>query len=132
MNYKQDQATGNWWLTVADNITIGYWPPSLFKTLAYKATLVQWGGEVFSLAVRKTPHTATAMGSGEEARQLFGKAAFVQKIRIIDYSLTPKYPESVSDFVNEPYCYSAYDYAKGIRTKPVFYFGGPGRNPHCP
>ncbi|KAI9107061.1 hypothetical protein K1719_022589 [Acacia pycnantha] len=27
-----DPSTSNWWLKVVDNIPIGYWPPSLFKT----------------------------------------------------------------------------------------------------
>lgn len=133
MNYKQDPASSNWWLKVADNVPIGYWPPSLFSSLAHKASLVQWGGEVSSTQVKQTPHTGTVMGSGEEARHLYGKAAFIQNIRIMDNSLTLKYPEFVSDLANEPDCYSAYNYAQKIGAEPVFYFGGPGRHPpYCP
>ncbi|KAF7830490.1 carboxyl-terminal peptidase [Senna tora] len=128
-----DKSTGNWWLKVGNNIPIGYWPATLFDALSHSAILVEWGGEVFSSELRKAPHTATAMGSGDDASGLYGNAAFIQNLRIMDYSLTLKYPDFVSTVADEPYCYSALNYIKGYGVEPVFYFGGEGRRPpYCP
>lgn len=128
----QDSSSSNWWLKVGHNTPVGYWPAKLFGALSHSAILVEWGGEVFSSQLRKAPHTATAMGSGEEASTLYGNAAFFQNIRIMDYSLSLKYPEFVSPVADEPYCYSANNFVK-YGVEPVFYYGGPGRRPpYCP
>lgn len=94
--------------------------------------MVQWGGEVYSPDVKKAPHTSTAMGSGQFARDLFGYACFIKHVRIKDYSLSLKYPEWVAPWGDENYCYSPYNYQPGFMSEPVFYFGGPGQNPLCP
>ncbi|OVA08513.1 protein of unknown function DUF239 [Macleaya cordata] len=128
-----DPKTSNWWL-VCSNITVGYWPASLFNLLKQSAAIVQFGGEVYSTTIGKAgvPHTATAMGSGDEAMSMFGFASFIKHVRIIDYSGTERYPEWVHPYMDEPYCYSAYNYVQYIK-EPEFYFGGPGRKlPYCP
>ncbi|GAU31341.1 hypothetical protein TSUD_315510 [Trifolium subterraneum] len=61
---------GNWWLRVRGNTIVGYWPKEMLGNLGHSATLVQWGGQVFSYKVKSTPpHTGTQMGSGEEASE---------------------------------------------------------------
>ncbi|XP_022728857.1 uncharacterized protein LOC111284469 [Durio zibethinus] len=128
-----DPKTSNWWLKYADDITVGYWPAgSLMFYLNHSSTLVQWGGEVYSPNVFKTPHTKTAMGSGEFARGLFGNACYINNVRIVDYSLSLKYPEWVDTWSDEDYCYSAYNYIERYGVYPVIYFGGPGQNHLCP
>ncbi|KAJ7958325.1 Protein of Unknown Function (DUF239) [Quillaja saponaria] len=128
-----DPNSGNWWLKISKTVPIGYWPPNLFSLLTHSAKLVEWGGEVYSSKIKKAPHTTTAMGSGEFARNLYGNACYIQNVRIMDYSLMLKYPEWVQTYASEEYCYSAYNYIKGYGTEPVFYFGGPGRKPpYCP
>ena len=119
----KDPNTGNWWLRLGQNVPVGYWPPSLFCYMKQgPATLVEWGGEVYSSKVKKTrPHTATAMGSGNFASGLDGQ------VRIVNYSMQLKYPEWVGTFVDEAYCYSAQNYAQSLAQEPAFYFGGPGR-----
>jgi hypothetical protein len=55
----------------------------------------------------------------------------MSNVRIKDYSQMLKYPQLVSTFSIEPYCYSALNDAP-YGKDPIFYFGGPGKNPHCP
>ncbi|KAH9799844.1 AslB [Citrus sinensis] len=124
-----DPNTKNWWLKVNGNIVVGYWPGSLFSYLSYSAILVEWGGQVYSPNVKKTPHTKTAMGSGSFSHGLQGSACSIEHVRIIDFSLQLKYPQWVGTWADEYYCYDAYNYVKGYTTEPVFFFGGPGQNP---
>lgn len=115
-----------------DNIPIGYWPAGLLDSLKSSATLVQWGGQVFSPQVKESPHTGTGMGSGDFADSRYGRACFMYNVRIKDYSLSLKYPEFVSTAAQEPYCYNAINDVK-YGAEPYFYFGGPGRRPpYCP
>lgn len=114
------------------DVVVGYWPGSLFHSLKVSATIVEWGGQVYSPNVKKTPHTTTTMGSGEFASALHGGACYVKTVRIVDYSLSSKYPQWIGTWADEPYCYSAYNYMEAYEVEPVFYFGGPGRNPNCP
>ncbi|XP_062098504.1 protein neprosin-like [Humulus lupulus] len=127
----QDENTGNWWLKLGQDVGVGYWPGSLFGYLKQSAIMVQWGGEVYSPNVRKKPHTTTAMGSGEAASALHGFASYVKNVRIMDYSMSLKYPEWVDTWADEDYCYSALNQVK-YGVEPTFYFGGPGKNPLCP
>lgn len=128
---NMDPETSNWWLIVQD-VGVGYWPAGsgLLNYLKHSATLVEWGGEVYSQNLKKiTPHTRTAMGSGNMAAGLFGVACFISQIRIIDYSLQLKYPEHVTIYGDEYYCYSAQNYQSSLAMEPIFYFGGPGYHP---
>ncbi|KAK8698563.1 hypothetical protein V6N13_114675 [Hibiscus sabdariffa] len=127
-----DPQTSNWWLKFGADVPIGYWPAgSLMFYLNHSSTLVEWGGQVYSTNVKKTPHTKTAMGSGRFASGLYGNACFIQNPNIVDFSLSLKYPEWVGTWADEYYCYTAYNYQKSYGTLPVFYFGGPGQNPNC-
>ncbi|XP_045802203.1 uncharacterized protein LOC123895757 [Trifolium pratense] len=122
---------GNWWLRVKGNHIVGYWPKEMLGNLGHSATLVQWGGQVFSYKVKSTPpHTGTQMGSGEEASDKFGFACYMTDVRIKDYSKSLKYPAYVTTFAAEPYCYSALNDVH-YGQYPVFYFGGSGRNRYC-
>ncbi|XP_015885083.3 protein neprosin [Ziziphus jujuba] len=127
-----DPNTGNWWLKVGENVVVGYWPTALFNYMKGSAEIVEWGGQVYSPNVKKTPHTTTTMGSGNYASSLQGAACYIKNVRIVDYSLSSKYPQWVGTWADEPYCYSAYNYMEAYGVEPVFYFGGPGRNPNCP
>ncbi|GAU31340.1 hypothetical protein TSUD_315500 [Trifolium subterraneum] len=124
---------GNWWLIVKDIIIVGYWPAEVVDSLKHSATLVQWGGQVFSYNVKSTPpHTETEMGSGGEANGRFGFACYMTNVRIKDYSKTLKYPQFVSTHADEPFCYNALNDVQ-YGKDPVFFFGGAGRKlPYCP
>lgn len=127
----QDPNTQNWWLTCGDNV-IGYWPGNLFTYLKHSATAVQWGGEVYSTNVRKTPHTKTTMGSGRWPNDLYGEACFHTNVRIKDFSLQIKYPPYLSEYSDEYDCYSTKLNRESYRAEPRFFFGGPGQNRFCP
>jgi hypothetical protein len=118
---------------VKDRIIVGYWPAEVVDSLKHSATLVQWGGQVFSYKVKTTPpHTGTEMGSGGEANGRFGFACYMTNVRIKDYSKTFKYPQFVSTHADEPYCYNALNDVQ-YGKDPVFFFGGAGRKlPYCP
>ncbi|KAI5586303.1 hypothetical protein POPTR_006G233700v4 [Populus trichocarpa] len=132
INIFMDPTTTNWWL-VFHNIAVGYWPGSLFSLLKHSATSVEWGGQVYSVNVRKTPHTKTAMGSGYDAEELYGFACFIGQPRILDYSKSYKYPTFVAVWKDEYNCYSAVNYKAGnANDEATFFFGGPGQSYRCP
>ncbi|XP_075650899.1 protein neprosin-like [Castanea sativa] len=129
---NQDPNQRRWWLSLKDDV-IGYWPLEIFNSLQQKAQIVQWGGYVYSKNVKGvTPHTTTAMGSGDFASGLWGSACFILNVRIVDDSLQLKYPKSVQGYTEEPDCYSALNNQTNPALEPIFYFGGPGRGPNCP
>ncbi|KAK3206488.1 hypothetical protein Dsin_020534 [Dipteronia sinensis] len=130
----QDINTGNWWLKIGQNyeVVVGYWPKELFRWLWRAASMVEWGGEVYSQNVKNhPPHTKTQMGSGSFAQTLEGAAASIQQIRIMDTTHILKYPETLGSGSDEPNCYSVLYHAPGNNVEPVFYFGGPGQGPQC-
>ncbi|KAL1159397.1 hypothetical protein V6Z11_A08G290200 [Gossypium hirsutum] len=128
-----DPNTNNWWLKIKEDLIIGYWPASsLLFYLNHSSTIVEWGGQVYSPKVKKSPHTKTGMGSGQFAWGLQGNACYMDNIAIVDFSMQLKYPQWVDTWVDEEYCYTAYNYQEGYGTLPVFYFGGPGQNYNCP
>ncbi|RRT58267.1 hypothetical protein B296_00015441, partial [Ensete ventricosum] len=123
---------GRWWLMYGENVTVGYWPVSLFRGLSKTATVVVFGGDVYSPRMKQSPHTATAMGSGSFSSEHFGRAAFIGKPRIKDYSGEYKYPYPFGTLSTQTSCYSAENYADILWTEPLFYYGGPGRSyPYC-
>ncbi|XP_019051659.1 PREDICTED: uncharacterized protein LOC104588257 [Nelumbo nucifera] len=126
----KDPYTRNWWLQMGNDIKIGYWPPDIFSGLSHIASSVEWGGQVYSTNVRKIPHTSTAMGSGEFPAFMYGSACYIGHIRILDYSLTWKYPSWVYPLADEYNCYNAFSWIED--TEPTLYFGGPGRSFKCP
>lgn len=126
----QDTSGSNWWLVFNNKTNIGYWPSSLFIYLFGAATTVFWGGEVYSQRLG-TPHTLTAMGSGNFAGYRFGRSCYMSQIRIRDNSLVWKYPEWVSTYQSQYNCYDVLN-DKEYSADPFFYFGGPGRNDRCP
>ncbi|KAF8023247.1 hypothetical protein BT93_F0678 [Corymbia citriodora subsp. variegata] len=127
-----DPNTSNWWLKLTNNLVVGYFPGSLFFYLKQNAIMVNWGGQVYSTMVKKTPHTRTAMGSGKYSEELHGSACYIKQVRIMDYSLSLKYPEMVQVYNDEVYCYNGNNHRDGYVGEPVFYFGGPGQNNFCP
>ncbi|KAL9226864.1 hypothetical protein vseg_002627 [Gypsophila vaccaria] len=134
---KKDSNTGNWWLTMNDNVTVGYWPASLFSDVFAQqgATILQWGGDVFSADIRKTPHTTTAMGSGLYLSVNPYYNCFIEHIRVLQDPTGPwllPNPEYVGTYVDEKQCYGANFYVPGYMSEPVLFFGGPGQNPQCP
>ncbi|KAI4376970.1 hypothetical protein MLD38_014670 [Melastoma candidum] len=127
-----DPQTTNWWVAV-NNYAFGYFPGELFNLLRHSATIVRWGGEVYSPQVKgNTPHTGTAMGSGQYSDTLAGNACYINKIRETGWNMQKKYPEWVAVWSDEEYCYNGNNFREGIVGEPTFYFGGPGQGRYCP
>ncbi|GLT70307.1 hypothetical protein SLA2020_423970 [Shorea laevis] len=79
--YKE-QESGNWWLACGDkgDEKIGYWPGSLFTSLASSAVEIFWGGATSSTLSGNSP----PMGSGHFAEEGLTKAAYVKEVGILD------------------------------------------------
>jgi hypothetical protein len=130
--YWRDPATGNWWLVVQGNITVGYYPTTLFDSNGIRdfANVITYGGEIIDSEVGGK-HTATDMGSGDFPVAGSGRAAYQRSIQYMDTSgniinVTPS-----TTIVTDAQCY---DLAHNSNTAwgRYFYFGGGGyNNPAC-
>ena len=117
-------------MSLGENHIVGYWPSSLFTSLAESATMVQWGGEV----VNKEPdgrHTTTQMGSGRFAYEEFGRAAYFSNLQVVDANNILRAPNDINTFAENSACY---DVQNGYNENwgYYFYFGGPGLSDRCP
>ncbi|KAL5987164.1 hypothetical protein ACLOJK_041161 [Asimina triloba] len=124
----KDVRTKNWWVVfgnVNNEKPLGYFPKSLFKSLADRATSVRWGGEVFSPPNVRQPQ----MGSGRFPNGGYGKAAFMKMIMTVDDQNTLRdAPSDTHTVIDEPNCYTT-DNANQFGNddwRRYFYFGGPG------
>ncbi|KAA8522692.1 hypothetical protein F0562_009146 [Nyssa sinensis] len=128
--YK-DKSSGNWWLQV-QNVTLGYWPSSIFTGLANTASQIQWGGEIIN---RRSfgHHTATQMGSGHFPNEGYGKSSFFHNLRYVDNSNTLRDPQQLRPYVSDPTCYNLYlKQNNPSDSGTYFYYGGPGYSAQCP
>ncbi|WVZ49344.1 hypothetical protein U9M48_000712 [Paspalum notatum var. saurae] len=126
--YWTDPQGGNWWLKV-DNNVLGYWPSSLFTNLANSASIIEWGGEVFS---PDAGQTSTQMGSGHLPEEGFRKASYIKNIQVVDGSNTLQSPSSLGLMASRPNCYNVQNGgASSGNWGTYIYYGGPGKNPNC-
>lgn len=58
---------------------VGYWPKEIFTFMADGANFVLWGGDVYSPINELIP----AMGSGHFPQEGYGKAAYVNQIKVV-------------------------------------------------
>jgi hypothetical protein len=128
--WMQDPRRGHWWLQLGSGPLVGYWPSFLFSHLGGHANMVQFGGEVVNSRPSGS-HTPTQMGSGHFPREGSNRAAYFRNMQIVDWdnSLVPA--ASLRLVADHPGCYDikgGYNRAWGN----YFYYGGPGRNVHCP
>ncbi|GAB4837147.1 hypothetical protein Ancab_002058 [Ancistrocladus abbreviatus] len=127
----KDPETANWWVQYQERINIGYWPAELFTGLTLTGETVQWGGEVYSPRLGHTPHTGTAMGSGQYPHGAAQDSGWTKRMQIQDNSLILKFPELVYPYTDEYRCYDFFYFHEYI-DEAEFYFGGPGRSYKCP
>ncbi|CAN6986991.1 unnamed protein product [Brassica rapa subsp. trilocularis] len=121
--YK-DGNTGDWWLVVYDE-NVGYWPNSLFTKagLGHGASLVAYGGEVYSPVKEKSP----SMGSGHFPSEGYSKAAYVNNFEVVEGSVATKPLFPVTLFSSTPNCYKASLTGKKKVWYNAIFFGGPGK-----
>ncbi|WVZ76941.1 hypothetical protein U9M48_024855 [Paspalum notatum var. saurae] len=123
----KDPQGGNWWLKVGGSI-LGYWPSSIFSYLADNASVIMWGGEVYS---PDAGQTSTQMGSGHFPEEGFGKASYIKNIQVVDSSNNLKSPNGVGLTTEQPNCYNVQN-GTNSDWGTYIYYGGPGKNPNCP
>ncbi|CAN8274147.1 unnamed protein product [Cochlearia groenlandica] len=122
----QDRAKGDWWFAF-NSENVGYWPATLFipEGLAKRAEYASWGGQAYSPSTEKSP----VMGSGHWPSEGFGKAAYVNDIKIIDGSGKVLDPESgrMKTRETDSKCYKAvYVHEDKEPWLRAVYYGGPG------
>ncbi|CAL5017444.1 unnamed protein product [Urochloa decumbens] len=118
--YWTDPNTHNWWLQVGGT-NLGYWPSSIFTRLATSASLVEWGGEVYS------PSMTTPMGSGHFPEEGFGKACYIRTIQVVDSSNHLKSPKGVGLIAGNPNFYRVTSGVSSNIWGTYIFFGGPGK-----
>ncbi|KAL5978468.1 hypothetical protein ACLOJK_029585 [Asimina triloba] len=123
----KDVVTHNWWVAVGgdDKNPVGYFPETLFNSLAERASAVLWGGEVFSPGRIKQPQ----MGSGHFPNEGYGKADFMKMVMTVDDQ--NKYIDARSNtyvYSDEPDCYNVGNPNQygDKKSRRFLYFGGPG------
>ncbi|XP_020096144.1 uncharacterized protein LOC109715510 isoform X5 [Ananas comosus] len=130
LSIKKDPHTGDWWLYREDLAmpqVIGYWPKSLFTTLADSATLIRWGGFV----TYSQKETGPPMGSGHYPDELEQKAAYIKNIELFnsDGKSCDLIDGMQSAYTDARKCYKVsalVDSSKfGLHDGFLFYFGGP-------
>nr|XP_027108703.1 uncharacterized protein LOC113728501 [Coffea arabica] len=126
----KDQKTDAWWLAFGKYTHIGYWPASLFTTLAATATGIQWGGEVISRS-KMGQHTTTQMGSGHFAEEGFRGASYFRDLRVLDNNNVVNPPDELGNAADSQNCYNI-KVGHSKTWGDFFYYGGPGKNPKCP
>lgn len=118
----QDHEIQSWWLQYGEKL-VGYWPLSLFPN--FRASLVQWSGQVFKSSAGHP--TITQMGSGHFPNEGLYKAAYFAnaKVRVREED----YYEigDAKTHAPKPWCYDIGRIEDGNR----FLYGGPGVGPNC-
>ncbi|KAF8393476.1 hypothetical protein HHK36_021720 [Tetracentron sinense] len=125
-----DKSEGNWWLEMQGNF-LGYWPSSIYTTMAESASAVYWGGVIFN----SNPlghHTATQMGSGHFPYEGYGKSSYISNLEIVDSSNTLIAPVNLVPIITKSTCYDLYiGEDKSTIYGTYFYYGGPGYSKEC-
>ncbi|XP_026438676.1 uncharacterized protein LOC113337185 [Papaver somniferum] len=116
----KDPKLGRWYLTILDNIQIGYWPSELFPAFAPGAGYIYWGGHVKAGKDGVSP----AMGSGERISGQPACSGFMQDLNYLDTNNQPLQPEETEYTVE---CHKQYN-AKYYRDDNILHFGGYGGN----
>eukprot|EP00253_Pinus_taeda_P003151 PITA_03151 len=111
------------WSVYLNNNLLGWWPTSMFKSLANNAVTVGLGGQV--LFYLGTPSSKTEMGSGHFPDEGFGGSAHVSNIQISNDEgvVTDFYYNKVA---LRPKCYDVSDITHSNGLGQHFFFGGPG------
>ncbi|KAK9735858.1 hypothetical protein RND81_04G233100 [Saponaria officinalis] len=107
---KKHQDDGNWWFSIMEQhgteVLVGYWPKTLFTSLAEVASQVEWGGEINNPGAS---NVHPEMGSGVVATYSTRLSAFFQQVTIVNESFQKVQPDDTEkDADCSPY-YEALD-----------------------
>ncbi|XP_020113700.1 uncharacterized protein LOC109727897 [Ananas comosus] len=131
LSIKKDAKSGDWFLyreDIGDAKLIGYWPKSLFTTLADSANKISWGGVV----IYDKNDTGPPMGSGHYASELERKAAYFKNLEMFDHDGNSHdlFDGAQARYDDKEACYTLSALVNsgkfGLHDGHLFYFGGPG------
>ncbi|KAI3869923.1 hypothetical protein MKW92_035798 [Papaver armeniacum] len=112
----KDPISGNWWVQLQD-ISLGYYPSSLFTLLSKTSDRVEFGGEIYN-GRYSGRHSTTQMGI---------VSSYFSHVQVINENNEAKDPENVQTYITNPDCYDLKVDKK--RTNGYsFYYGGSGYN----
>ncbi|XP_057519532.1 uncharacterized protein LOC130800160 [Amaranthus tricolor] len=126
----KDPKHGHWWLELGSGLLVGYWPAFLFSHLRTNANMIQFGGEIVN-SRSSGFHTATQMGSGHFADEGFRRAAYFRNLQAVDWDNNLIPLSNLQLLADHPNCYNIRQGRNNVWGN-YFYYGGPGRNVHCP
>ncbi|XP_019100834.1 PREDICTED: uncharacterized protein LOC104789253 [Camelina sativa] len=121
----QDGFTGNWALKLFDEI-IGYWPKELFTHLNKGASLVRFGGNVFTSPSGISP----PMGNGHFPVIDFQKCSQFYSVRVknLNYQSVDIEEKKIRRYADSYQCYRLTYWGYVKSSGVLFTFGGPGGN----
>ncbi|KAF8393477.1 hypothetical protein HHK36_021721 [Tetracentron sinense] len=126
-----DKSEGNWWLEMQGNF-LGYWPSSIYTTMADGASAAYWGGVIFN-SKPQGHHTTTQMGSGHFPFEGYGKSSYISNLGIVNSSNIIIDPVNLSPVITKSTGYDLYiGEDKSTDYGTYFYYGGPGYSKECP
>ncbi|MCL7042277.1 hypothetical protein MKW94_026932 [Papaver nudicaule] len=116
--------SGKWWLTIHDNIRIGYWPGELFPAFVPGATNIFWGGRVKSGKDGVSP----PMGSGRPMDDEFRNNGYIEFALYVDMENENQVPEQIEYAIDCFEHYNARYYPPGEDDEEdnFVHFGGTG------
>lgn len=121
---RQDPKTGNWWLAMGEKLDqmVGYWPKSLFTSLAGHASSIRWGGMAYTSNGEKSP----PMGSGHPAAEGYKKASFFDRTKlVVGGNQFKDIGEGDVEYYQTLPCYTVGHFQR-MQYGSFFPFGGPG------
>ncbi|XP_031283653.1 uncharacterized protein LOC116142371 [Pistacia vera] len=123
----KDKATGNWWLSFDNNVTIGYWPKEIFTHLDKGASFLQFGGWTYNSPDGLSP----PMGSGLFPDNHYKRSCFFAQLKVMvgGGQLIDMQEADLDIFVDNTACYDVKTFGyQGGELGETFTFGGPGGN----
>ncbi|XP_068639550.1 protein neprosin-like [Aristolochia californica] len=122
LEVQKDPNSQDWWLIFNGNIPVGYWPKSLFNSLADDGGVISWGG--FGIEGVRAP--SPPIGNGHVGTEGDKKACYIRDIKLIEQNGRVQGLDiKLAHAGSYKKCYVVTGYEKeGDQLR--FYFGGPG------
>ncbi|XP_026459879.1 uncharacterized protein LOC113360599 [Papaver somniferum] len=117
----RDNVEGKWWLTLQNNIRIGYWPKLLFPAFSPVVASIFWGGRVKSGVDGMSP----PMCSGQPIENHFVDAGYIGFLQYADVNNFYKKPVKTESIID---CSEHYTAAYYPDLNNVFFGGSGGAN----
>lgn len=120
----QHEDDGNWWLSISDDkYGIGYWPKTMFTSLADVANQVEWGGEVGIYT--QDSSIVPQMGNGRRAVYDTKYSSYYLHVTVVNEGHHNVNPEDTEKLQNFEQAYNVLDagYQGDYFGRLIFYGG---------